>query len=137
MSNHICLCCLNYINVNELVIENSYEYYHSYCYEKLLEIKKRKHNKLKDDIIDITDSLEINYSEEPMNLKLKSDYIYDKPIGQFIDLTTNKKILEPNYNNKNNTVNNILTGPDYAIDIAGNFVKIDKSYLINKMKEQI
>lgn len=132
MSGHICLCCLNIIDIDQLVRENSHEYYHSCCYENLLETKRRR---LDTDIIDITDSLEIDYSEEPVYLNLKPNTDNNKSIGTFIDLSTNEKILGSYYNDyndiKNETINNILSGPEYATDIAGNLVKLDKQYLIN------
>jgi hypothetical protein len=132
MSDHICLCCLNAIDANQLVRENSHEYYHSCCYEILLETKRRRQNRLNTDIIDITDSLEIDYSDEPVYLNLKSNIDNNKSIGTFIDLSTNEKILDSYHNDiKNETINNILSGPEYATDIAGNLVKLDKQYLIN------
>lgn len=138
MSDLICLCCLNTIDVDQLVVQNSHEYYHSYCYENLVEIKKRKQNNSNEDIIDITDSLEIDYSKNPLKLNLKPNTGNYKPIGQFIDLSTNDKILKSYYNDiYNETINNILSGPDYATDIAGNLVKLDKKYLIDHEMKKI
>ena len=138
MSCHICLSCLNAIDANQLVTQNSHEYYHSCCYTNLQETKK---NRLNTDIIDITDSLEIDYSDEPVYLNLKTNTNTDnsKSIGTFIDLSTNQKIHNYlNYNEiKNEIINNILTGPDYATDIAGNSVKLDKQYLINYELEKL
>lgn len=131
MSDPICISCLNTINLEQLLVLNSHEYYHSCCYDKIVQ-KKRKQSELNDELKDITDSLEFNYSGEPINLNLKPTTDYDKPIGKFIDLTTDDKILKSYHNNINyEIINNILSSPDYATDIAGNLVKIDKSYLID------
>ena len=136
MQNPICLCCLDIIYPAELVTQGLYDVYHSYCYQQLKELNKEKKYELTDELIDVTDSLVVDNSEKPIKLK------YENKIGTYIDLTTNEKIIDEynknykkyNYDKINHytKINDILNGPDYATDIAGNLVKVDKNYLIKQ-----
>lgn len=125
----VCFCCLNIIEVDQMVLHNSHEVYHRDCFENLTNIKNKR--KLSEsDLIDVSDCLVIDTSKDIININYKKDVDYDKPIGKFIDLISDKNIY---YNDKkyDTIIKNILLEPDYASDIAGNLVKIDKNYVIS------
>jgi len=129
---NVCLFCLNIIDNEDIVIQNRSETYHTNCHSKLLCIRERK-NKLKEDIIDVTDSLVLDSSENPITLN------YPWPdelelIEELKNSTSNETTLK-NFgyldNNIINEINNIFSGPDFATDYAGNQVKLDKKYIAN------
>ncbi len=128
----VCLFCLNTIDSEDIVIQNRSETYHTDCHCKLISIKENK-NKLREDVIDITDSLVFDFSENPINFK-NSWGDENKTIGEQHDSLSDEITLKDFGNldtNIINELNNIFTGPDYATDIAGNQVKIDKKYVAN------
>lgn len=127
MPEPVCLCCLNTVEADQMVIQNSHDIYHLDCLEKLSNLKNRRNEEL----LDVTDSLVIDASDSPINFNFKNQ---DYKCGKYIDLTTNEKILDDYnyYNNKKyDLIKKIIDGPEYAQDIAGNLVKLDKPYLIN------
>ncbi len=119
----VCFCCLNIIEVDQMVLHNSHEVYHRDCFENLINLKNKK-KLFKTDLIDVSDCLVIDTSQDIININYKKDVDYDKPIGKFIDLTSDKKILELYYNNKkyDTIIKDIFKEP--------NFSKIDKDYVI-------
>ncbi len=121
----VCFCCLNIIEVDQMVLHNSHEVYHRDCFENLINLKNKK-KLFKTDLIDVSDCLVIDTSQDIININYKKDVDYDKPIGKFIDLTSDKKILELYYNNKkyDTIIKDIFKEP--------NFSKIDKDYVILK-----
>lgn len=124
MPEPVCLCCLNTVEADQMVIQNAYDIYHLDCLEKLSKLKNGRNEEL----LDVTNSLVIDLSDSPINFNFKNqDYKY-------IDLTINEKILDEHnyYNNKKyDLIKKIIDGPEYAQDIAGNLIKLDKPYLIN------
>lgn len=128
MPELVCICCLSAVDTEQMVVGNSHDIYHADCYANLLNIRNKRNVKSNDEIIDVTDSLVIDTSGNSIDLKYEQDYKYEK----FIDLSTNDKILESYYNNKKyEAIEKILSGPDFATDIAGNIVELDKNYLIS------
>ncbi len=136
----VCFCCLNTVDVDQMVLHNSYEVYHRDCLEYIINLRNKRKS-FEKDFVDVSDCLVIDNSEEPFNLIYKKDVDYDKPIGKIIDLASDEKVLEL-YNNakKQEFIKNTLLGTDFpadistnfssdfATDIAGNFVKINKNY---------
>lgn len=137
MPEFVCLCCLTTVDSDQMVIENSHDVYHSDCFERLQNLKKNKVNNELPGLEDVTDCIVLDPSDNLFKYNLKN-YEEDKPIGKYIDLTNDEKILSPYYIKKNyEPIQKIIDGPDFATDIAGNFVKLDKSYLITNELEKI
>jgi len=113
-----------------MVIENPHNVYHLDCFEKLQNLKKNKVNYELQSPEDVTDCLVLDPSDNLLNFNFKK-LEEDKPIGKYIDLTNDEKILSSYYENNYKSIQKIIDGPDFATDIAGNFVKLDKSYLIS------
>ena len=90
MCNFVCICCLNTVDVEQMVVDNSHDIYHSDCYTNLINMRNKRNFKSNDELIDVTDSLVIDTSGNSIDLKYEQDYKYEK----FIDLSTDEKILE-------------------------------------------
>jgi len=133
MPKNVCVCCLFPIEAEQAVTQISRDVYHSECWEK---INNLRNNKISNELEDVTDCLVLDTSDNLINFNLKK-YEEDKPIGKYIDLTNDEKILSSYYGNKYEPIKKIIDGPDFATDIAGNFVKLDKSYLISNELEKI
>lgn len=128
----VCLLCLNSIDTEDMIILNRSETYHTDCHCKLTRIRENK-NKLREDILNVTDSLVFDFSENLINFKNSWDdeqKLIEEQTNFLSDEITLKDFGNLN-NNIINELNNIFTGPDYATDIAGNHVKIDKKYVAN------
>ena len=124
MPKNVCVCCLFPIESEQAVTQISRDVYHSECWEK---INNLRNNKISNELEDISDCLIIDTSDN--NILTLNNYEFNK-IGKYIDLTPDEKILNEYNNKKFNLIEKIIDGPDYATDIAGNIVPIDKPYLI-------
>jgi hypothetical protein len=112
----VCLRCLDIVCDDKIVKQNQLEYYHDNCYLELLKIRERK-NKL----FEVSDDfLIIDPSENSTALNNLNN-----SIENFLDLSSNDKIL-------NCKTTNTIFKSDFAVDIAGNLVKLDKNYIINQ-----
>lgn len=118
-SSLVCLKCLNTILFNEIVQPTTLEYYHISCHNELITYRN---NKITEDLVDITESIVIDSSDNPINLK----YDFDNKISKYVDLSSDNKILDHITSNIHYNTND-----DYAMDIAGNMVKLDKQYIIS------
>lgn len=135
----VCLCCLNIVDMDCMLKQNN-EIYHPKCYEQMMKMKEQK-NQISDDLIDVTDSLVVDPSSNPINIKYDFDNLTaDKPIGKYNGLVSDNKIMLEEFGFEssesiNNVIfeeiNNIMSGPSHAIDAAGNLVQVDKKYVVN------
>ncbi len=125
----VCFCCLNKVDVDQMVLHNSNEVYHQDCFEYILNLKNKR-KLFETNLVDVSDCLVIDSSQDIININYKKDVDYDKPIGKVIDLASDEKIKELyNEYKKHESIKNMLTGPDFPVDISNNIIKLDE--LIN------
>ena len=131
----VCLKCLNTIQLDELIQPSQSEFYHMNCHDELITLRN---NKITEVLEDVTETIIFDQSDYKIKLKQNFDKIIgkDNVIGKYIDLSSDDKILDQikkdtNYYTNDN-FNNIINSDEYAMDIAGNMVKIDKKYIMEQ-----
>ena len=121
----VCLYCLNVVESSFMVMPNHNECYHENCYVNLLKNKELKN--YSGDFIDIFEPVDCDSSNNTISIN-SNKYLSD------VYSTINKNILSSQFMDELTLeeIANTINGPAFAIDVAGNTVKLDKLYIIKQ-----